>query len=87
MTLNSCDSLGHALSLITPSIDNVRQQIAKMRAVNKQPRALKVSPLNWAILSGEIAQLAPFYPSGKNMFTVLGLKIEFTPEPKLEVVE
>lgn len=87
MTPDACDSLGRAVPPVTPLSDNIRRQIAKMRAAYKQPRTLRISPLNWALLSGEIAQLAPFFPSAQNISTVFGLQIEFTPESKFEVVE
>lgn len=85
--MTNVDSLGRAIPKPTPLTDNVRRQIAEIRAMDQKPRKLRIDLSNWDALVDEIVPLMPMYPAPATPLRIFGLEIQFTPEPDFEVVE
>lgn len=85
--MTSIDSLGRMVLEPTPLTDNIRQQIATMRAMDQKPSKLKIDSRNWDVLVDEIVPLMPTYPAPSGPLRIFGLDIEFTMGPNFEVVE
>lgn len=85
--MNNVDSMGRAVPRATPLTDNIRRQIAEMRAMDKKPSKLRIDLMNCYSLFDEIAVLMPTYSVPSGPPKIFGLDIQITSDPDFEVVE